>query len=52
VPKSRSDQRARRYRERLIPDRTREDLERRKDEMTAGRLPLAFVSLDKSELSA
>jgi len=52
MPESGSAQRARRYREKLIPERTKEQLERKKDGMTAGLLPLAFVSLDNSELSA
>ena len=52
MPKSGSDQRARRYREKLIPERTKEELERKKDEMTAGLLPLALIPLDNSELSA
>ena len=52
MPKSGSDQRARRYREKLIPERTKEELERKKDGMTAGRLPPSLIPLDNSELSA
>jgi len=52
MPKSGSDQRARRYREKLIPDQTWEDLERRKDETVVDRLTPSLISLDNSELSA
>jgi len=36
MPKSGSDQRARRYREKLIPERTEKDLECKKAEEAAG----------------